>query len=84
MYSYPAQINATDWKISDDLRHLEYTDEWLDKTTSEKRENNLFSDIVITKIYSNCFFARPVIPMPNEIKLNGKRKITVSRRIYSR
>lgn len=72
MYSYPAQINATDWKISDDLRHLEYTDEWLDKTTSEKRENNLFSDIVITKIYSNCFFARPVIPMPNEIKLNGK------------
>lgn len=72
MESYPARINATGWKISNDLRHLEYTDMWLNKTTAEKKENNIFSDIVITKIYSNCFFARTVIPMPNEIKINGK------------
>lgn len=71
MESYPAQIRATSWKLSDDLSHLEYTEQWLDKTTAEKCGNNLFNDIVITKIYSNCFFARTVIPMPYEIKLNG-------------
>lgn len=71
MESYPAQIRAKSWKLSDDLRHMEYTDVWLDKTTAEKYEHDIFSDIVITKIYSNCFFARPVIPMPYEIKLNG-------------
>ena len=71
MESYPAQINAISWKLSDDLSHLEYTEQWLDKTTAEKCGNNIFNDIVITKIYSNCFFARTVIPMPYEIKLNG-------------
>lgn len=71
MESYPAQVNATSWKLSDDLSHLEYTEQWLDKTTAEKCGNNIFNDIVITKIYSNCFFARTVIPMPYEIKLNG-------------
>ena len=72
MESYPAQIVATGWKISYDLRNMEYTDMWLDKTTAEQIEYDIFSDIVITKIYSNCFFARTVTPMPYEIKLNGK------------
>ena len=36
-----------------------------------RHDNNIFDHIVITKIYSNCFFARTVIPMPYEIKLNG-------------
>ena len=71
MESYPAQVNATSWKLSDDLSHLEYTEQWLDKSTAEKYDNNIFDHIVITKIYSNCFFARTVIPMPYEIKLNG-------------
>ena len=70
MESYPAQINAIDWKIADDLRHLEYTEEWLDKAAAEKYDNAIFNDIVITQIYSNCFFATPVIPMPYEIKVN--------------
>ena len=71
MESYPAQVNATSWKLSDDLSHLEYTEQWLDKSTAEKYDNNIFDHIKITKIYSNCFFARTVIPMPYEIKLNG-------------
>ena len=71
MESYPAKVNAKSWALSDDLRHLEYTEQWLDKETAEKYYNNIFDHIKITKIYSNCFFARTVIPMPYEIKLNG-------------
>ena len=71
MESYPAQVHATSWKLSDDLRHMEYTEQWIDKTTAEKYDHNIFDHIKITKIYSNCFFARTVIPMPYEIKLNG-------------
>lgn len=52
-------------------KESEYTEFWLDKTTAEKYETNFFNDIVITEIYSNCFFARPVVPMPYTIKLNG-------------
>jgi len=69
--TYPASIDVIDWKMSKDLQHLSYTGEWLDKTTAEKREDAFFSDIIITEIYSDCFFATPVIPMPYEIKLNG-------------
>ena len=71
MESYPAQINAVSWVLATDLRTLEFTETWLDKTTAEKYENNIFDHIRITKIYANCFFAKSVIPMPYEIKLNG-------------
>ena len=70
-WSSSSQIRAFYWKKSHNLNHLEYTEEWLDKETAEKYDHNIFSDIVITEIYSNCFFARPVIPMPYQIKLNG-------------
>ena len=72
MESYPARIHATNWQLSDDLRHMECTEQWLDKNKAEKVDYNFFDHIRITKIYSNCFFASPVIPMPYEIKLNGK------------
>ncbi len=71
METAPAQIHATSWKLASDLRHLEYTGQWLDKSTAEKYDNNIFDHIIITKIYSNCFFAKTVIPMPYEIKMNG-------------
>ena len=71
MESYPAQIKAVSWKLSDNLRHLEFTEQWLDKATAATYENDIFSDIIITRIYTNCFFAEPVIPGPYEIKLNG-------------
>lgn len=71
MESYPAQIRVKSWALSSDLRHMEYTGQWIDQTTAEKCENDIFAHIQITKIYSDCFFARTVIPMPYEIKLNG-------------
>lgn len=70
--SYPARISAVRWEIANDLRGIEYTGPWLDKETAEKRSDELFSDIIITRIYRDCFFAVPVIPMPYEIKLNGQ------------
>ena len=54
-----------------DSRYLKYGDEWLDKDTAERCEDNILSDMIITEIYSDCFFAEPVIPSPNKIKLNG-------------
>ena len=69
MESYPAQISATKWRLSDDLR--EYTEQWLDKENAVKYDNTIFNDIVITQIYANCFFATTVIPMPYEIKVNA-------------
>ncbi len=53
-------------------RGMEYTEQWIDKAVAEKYDNSMFDHIVITEIYSNCFFARTVIPMPYTIKLNGK------------
>lgn len=70
--SYPAQINVAKWELVRDLRHMEYTEKWLDKETAQKQDNNIFDHIVITEVYSNCFFAQTVIPMPWRIKLNGE------------
>jgi len=71
METYPAQIHAVKWEIAKNLRHKEFTEQWLNKETAEKYDNNIFDHIVITEIYSNCFFAETVIPMPYTIKLNG-------------
>ncbi len=71
MESYPAQIDAVSWTLATDLRELTYTGQWLDKTTATAYDHDIFGDITITAIYADCFFARPVIPMPYEIKLNG-------------
>lgn len=71
MESYPAQIHAIKWEPATNLRHIEFTEPWLDKEKAEKYDHDIFDHIVITRIYQNCFFARPVIPMPYEIKLNG-------------
>lgn len=70
MESYPAQINATGWIISDDLRHVEYTEKWLEKSEAMKYDYEPFDDIIITRIYSNCFFAKTVIATPYQIKVN--------------
>ncbi len=75
MESYPARINAVQWKLKTDFRQLEYTEKWLDKTDEIKKSddyNHIFENIIITRIYSDCFIARPVIPSPNLIKVNAK------------
>ncbi len=71
METYPAQITPSSWSLCSDLRTMEFTDPWLEKSEDKKYGNDIFHDIVITRIYSNCFFARTVIPMPYEIKMNG-------------
>lgn len=50
------------------------TQQWVEKTQENKwnHDHDPFSDITITQIYSDCFFATAVIPSPYEIKLNGK------------
>ncbi len=70
--SYPAQIIVKRWKISDKTRDLSYTGQWLDKKVAGGYDSNIFnfSDLRITKIYSDCFFARP-LPLGQAIKLNG-------------
>ena len=69
--SYPAQIDAVKWEIVKDLRFMPYEGQWLDRDKARKRHNNLFADVVITRIYENCFFVSPAIPMPYQIKING-------------
>lgn len=56
---------------SKDFRPLEYTHTWVSKQTAEKYEKAPFTYVKITEIYSNCFFATSVVPMPYQIKLNG-------------
>ncbi len=72
MESYPARISAVQWEKVKDLRHRVYTGQWLNKETAEKQDTDIFDHIVITEIYSDCFFATPAIPMPWTIKLNGE------------
>ncbi len=66
----PAQIDVTDWMIAKELRSMEYNEEWLNKDSAEKWEDGS-RDVVITEIYSNCFFATSVVPFPYIIKFNG-------------
>ena len=72
MESYPAQINAVKWEVAKTHRNKEFTEEWLNKETAEKCDYEPFDHIIITEIYSNCFFATPAIPSPWIIKLNGQ------------
>lgn len=72
--TYPATLDVVSWRLTKNLSHLEYTDTFLDKSSAEVYREGEFSvgDVIITEIYSNCFFAEPVIPMPHTIKFNGK------------
>ncbi len=69
--SYPAGIEVTKWERVDDLSSYEYTGEWLNKETAEVCNEDLFTDLVITRIYKDCFFARSLFPSAYTIKLNG-------------
>ena len=70
--SYPAEIEAIKWKLSEKNRERAYTGQWLDKTTAEGYDSRLFdfTDLQITKIYTDCFFASP-LPIGQTIKFNG-------------
>ena len=68
----PAEIIAIRWQLSDPLRECAFTERWIDPGVAVKCDDNTYKQIKITKIYSNCFFATPVVPLIEcEIKLNG-------------
>ncbi len=49
-----------------------YAGEWIDKSKIEKTDDEFLSDLRITEIYADCFFANTVVPMPYQIKVNGE------------
>lgn len=71
MEIYPAAINETRVTLANDLRHMEYQGEWIDTASLEPYTDGMLKDLIIDKIYANCVFAYPVVPMPYVIKLNG-------------
>ena len=50
-----------------------YNEEWLEKSELTKSERDMpaQSDVRITDIYGNCFFASSIVPMPYQMKFNG-------------
>jgi len=72
MESYPAQIRAQSWELVKDLRQIKYPGQWLDEATVEHWNDDYISDVVITEIYADCFFAESVIPLPYTYKFNGQ------------
>lgn len=71
LWEYEAELLTSDDYIHN-FRGQDYSDVWLDKSKAKKYDHSVFTDIRITEIYDNCFFANTVIPMPYIIKLNGK------------
>ena len=73
MESYPAQIHADAVAIVTERLDRPYEGEWLDEETTEPYyETQTESDLIITAIYTDCFFARSVVPLPYAYKINGK------------
>ena len=72
METYPAKVHAVKWELLRLEEPQEFAEEWLDKSTAEVVQADAYAPhITITAIYGDCFFARPVIPSPWEIKING-------------
>ena len=69
--AYPAKIDAKAWYWAENLRDIEYTDEWLDKERASKDDHYIFREVRIGEVYSNCFFVTPLYTMPDVIKVNG-------------
>ncbi len=70
MESYPAVINAVDWSLAKLTRYDKYDGKWLDEATAQASDVQ-FTDLRITEIYSDCFFAESLNGGLGIIKLNG-------------
>ncbi len=55
-----------------DSRDTKYSEEWIDKSKAEEYKAALSPDLSIEEIYSDCFIATYMIPMPYKLKINGK------------
>ena len=71
---FPVMARAVKWELSSAVHQEEYTDQWIDKETAEKRGGSTVGHYEIAEIYSNCVFARPIfhgVFLSDTIKLNG-------------
>lgn len=57
--------------LSDREVRRPYCGTWLEKTEENRCDDYIVEDLVITEIYSDCFFATTVIPFPYVYKING-------------
>ena len=48
-----------------------YPNEWIDKNIADYEAEITLEDIEITEIYSDCFFAEYIMPLPYVFKING-------------
>ena len=77
IYWVPDSFRSLDelWQMEKpegDLRHLTFTDPWLNEDSVQSVSGMHSSDMIITKIYSNCFFAEPVLTLGDRTaKING-------------
>ena len=57
--------------LSDTENNNRYPGEWIDKSAANHYDQDVLNDIVITAIYSDCFLAEYIVPLPYEMKING-------------
>ena len=71
---FQVMARAVKWELSSAVHREEYTDQWIDKQTAEKRGGGTVGHYEIAEIYSNCVFVRPLfngVLTTEIIKLNG-------------
>ena len=77
---YIGELTETDsiqvirWRMTTDLRHREYSGQWLNPETAKRHfehQGPAFAELNITEIYADCFIARPSVG-GFEVKLNGQ------------
>lgn len=87
MESYPAQIIPSKWELVAKVEPIPtettqpettpkertpYTGEpWVNKETAFQIDEFYSGDLVISEIYTDCFIAYPLIPLPQQYKING-------------
>lgn len=70
--TYPAQITVKEIKLAAELGNIEYTGEWLNKESCDNITEDGSYDVIIKRIFKDCFFAESVIPLRYEMKFNCK------------
>ncbi len=58
-------------KVCNDLRQVKYQGNWLDKDNAEKLNGGVYSKLIITQIYADCFFAETTENTEYIYKFNG-------------
>ena len=71
LYTDPPLISdVLAWKAPTDCRPLEYSGSWVLSETDRETDETHIGDFVITEIWGNCFFAKPVSSLAYVCKFN--------------